>query len=482
MRVLMVDIDTLRPDHMSCYGYFRRTTPHFDAVAKEGLRFQNYYCSDAPCLPSRAALVSGQFGIHNGVVGHGGTTADPILTGPQRGFRDVRAQHGFHNLFRRAGMHTVSFSSFAERHSAYWFDAGFNEIWNVGQGGMESAEAVIPAALDWLRRNAQQKDWFMHVHLWDPHTPYRAPESFGNPFAGQPVPAWITQEVFEEHLKHVGPHSANEIGMYDDREDPRFPRHPGRISTLEEVRRVMDGYDCGVAYADAQIGLLFDEMKRSGIYDDTAVIITSDHGEDLGELGIYGEHGTADDMTCRIPMIIKWPGGPKDQVEKGFWYNLDLVPTMAELLGLPACPEWDGRSYAAALRGQAAAGREYLVLSQMAHVCQRSVRWGSYLYIRTYHDGYHLFPKEMLFDLGADPHEQHDLSEEKPQICDRMARMLLDWHDEMMASSASVTDPLWTVMKENGPFHTWGALDAYLERLEQTGRGEGAKRLREKYR
>ena len=73
MRVLFVDIDTLRPDHMGCYGYSRNTTPNFDKVAEEGVRFDEYYCSDAPCLPSRAALISGMFGIHNGAVGHGGT-------------------------------------------------------------------------------------------------------------------------------------------------------------------------------------------------------------------------------------------------------------------------------------------------------------------------------------------------------------------------------------------------------------------------
>ena len=75
MRILFVDIDTLRPDHMGCYGYSRNTTPHLDAVARDGVRFIQCYTSNAPCLPSRAALISGRFGILNGVVGHGGTAA-----------------------------------------------------------------------------------------------------------------------------------------------------------------------------------------------------------------------------------------------------------------------------------------------------------------------------------------------------------------------------------------------------------------------
>lgn len=75
MKVLFIDINTLRPDHMSCYGYGRNTTPNIDSVAEEGVRFDRYYCSDAPCLPSRAALVNGTFGIKNGITGHGGNAA-----------------------------------------------------------------------------------------------------------------------------------------------------------------------------------------------------------------------------------------------------------------------------------------------------------------------------------------------------------------------------------------------------------------------
>ena len=76
MRILYVDIDTLRPDHLGCYGYDRATSPNIDAVARDAVRFTDCYCSDAPCLPSRAALMTGRFGIHTGCVGHGGTNAE----------------------------------------------------------------------------------------------------------------------------------------------------------------------------------------------------------------------------------------------------------------------------------------------------------------------------------------------------------------------------------------------------------------------
>lgn len=119
MRVLFLDLDTLRPDHLGCYGYARQTSPHIDRIAAEGVRFDQYYCSDAPCLPSRAALMTGRFGLHNGAVGHGGTAADLKLVGAARGFRDLCAAANLPMIFRRQGMKTATISPFAERHGAW---------------------------------------------------------------------------------------------------------------------------------------------------------------------------------------------------------------------------------------------------------------------------------------------------------------------------------------------------------------------------
>ncbi len=482
MKILFLDIDTLRPDHMGCYGYHRDTTPALDSIARQGMRFDQCYCSDAPCLPSRAALISGMFGIHNGAVGHGGTAADRRLGGQSRGFTDEVDRNCFHQIFRKAGMYTASISTFAERHSSWWFNAGFHETHNVGKGGMESGEEVLPVALDWVERNALRDDWFLHLHLWDPHTPYRAPADFGNPFENDPLPAWYTQEVLQRHLKKVGPHSINELSMYDDRESPSFPRQPGRAQDMEGLRRVIDGYDCGIRYADSLIGQVFDALRAKGIFDEVAVILTSDHGENFGELGIYAEHGTADAATCRIPLIIRWPGGPAG-ADSALHYNLDLCPTMADLLGVPKYSRWDGVSFAQSILTGQPCGRDSLVLSQMAHVCQRSARFGQWLYMRTVHDGFHLFPREMLFDLSSDPYEQHDIAEQRPEICAQGARILLDWQEDAMLRSDSAADPMWTVVREGGPFHAPMAnLEGYLQRLESTGRGEGAQALRAKHR
>lgn len=483
MRILYLDLDTLRPDHLGCYGYHRNTSPNIDHIAAQGVRFDNVHASDAPCLPSRTALMTGRFGIHTGVINHGGTCADPRIDGPNRGFRDHLSSTSLPAMLKQAGLHTVFVGGFGERHAAWSFYAGFREIHDTGKGGMESAEDVTPTALDWIERNAARDDWYLQVNYWDPHTPYRAPASFGNPFAKEPLPGWFTPELLEEHKRHAGPHSALDLYMYHGSFDPRWPRYPGELHDMADLRRFIDGYDCGIHYMDTHLGQLFAALERAGVMENLAIIISSDHGENLGELGLYGEHGTADSITCRIPMIIRWPGGARGSVDDGLHYNLDLGPTLAELLDRPANPHWDGESYAPTILRGTDRGREYLVISQCCHGCQRSVRWGDWLYMRTYHDFYQLFPEEMLYNLASDPHEQNDLASARPDLCSQGLRYLTEWHDRLMATmpAGHSEDPMQIVLAEGGPFHARGFLKEYIKRLEGTGRGYAVEELKRRH-
>jgi len=482
MRVLILDLDTLRPDHLGCYGYQRNTSPNLDRVAHEGTRFTNYYCSDAPCLPSRAAWVSGQFGMRTGVVGHGGSAADMRVQGESRSFRSDLAAHSLWQVFRRQGYRTASVSPFAERHSAWWFNAGLTEQINTGKGGGESAEEITPSVMDWLGRNAEQDSWMLHVNYWDSHTPYRAPDEFGNPFADDPIPEWMTAEIIERHRAQPGGHGAREVNMWNSDVPPKFAsRHLGEVRDMDDFRRMIDGYDCGTRYMDGHIGRIFARLEEAGVYEDTAIIVTSDHGENLGELNCYGEHGTSDYITHRIPMIIKWPGCQGGQVDEGLHYNLDLAPTLAELFGSQARTEWQGQSYARSLTEGADTGQEALVLGQCCHGAMRSVRFGPWMYIRTVHDFYHLHPREMLFNVAEDPHEQTDLAERRPEICAQGARIMLNWHEDMMRQMPDAVDPLWTVMREGGPLHSRGQLAEYCKRLEATGRGQYVEELKERH-
>ena len=481
MRILYLDLDTLRPDHLGCYGYHRNTSPNIDRIAAQGVRFNDYYCSDAPCLPSRTALMSGRFGIHTGVVGHGGTAADMRLEGAPRQFKDLLARQSLPGFLRRAGFKTVSISPFAERHSSWSFYAGFSEMHNTGRSGGESAEQVTPTALKWIERNAVDDNWFLQINYWDPHTPYRAPEAFGNPFENEPIDDWITEELLEQHRKKAGPFSARDLRMFHGDPDPTHPRVLGEIKDMADLKQVVDGYDCGIAYMDTHIGQVLDALEKQGVLENTAVIVSSDHGENMGELGIYCEHSTANSIVPRIPMIVKWPGCPAGHEDNGLHYNLDLAPTLAEIFEKEPSQRWDGQSFAGAVLEGKDCGQEYLVLSQCAHVCQRGVRFGPWMYVRTYHDGFHLFPDQMLFNVAEDPHEQNNLAEEQPDICKQAVYYLNEWHDRMMKTMRYDVDPLWTVIREGGPLHARGKLAAYCKRLEKTDRGDAVPELQRRH-
>ena len=483
MRILYIDIDTLRPDHLGCYDYHRNTSPNIDILARQAVRFDNCYVSDAPCLPSRAATWSGRLGFHNGVVNHGGTAADPFVEGPGRGFISTYSRTSWISRLRDAGFWTATVSPFAERHSAWWWYGGYREMYDSGKRGMESAHEVLPLALDWVKRNARRDNWFLHVNMWDPHTPYRTPLDFGNPFASDPLPPWLTEDVRQRCWDGFGPHSAQEPHGYGgDTFYKNYPRIPANLDSMTAVKAWIDGYDTGIRYADAHVGQLLNALADAGVLDDTAIMISSDHGENQGELNVWGDHQTADHITCRVPLIVRWPGlSDKTSVDRALHYQVDWAATLLELIGAEVPSNWDGRSFAPALRAGNAQGREYLVTSQGAWACQRGVRFDhggeQYMCLNTYHDGYKMLDPVMLFNLTRDPHEQNDLAAQRPDLANHALGLLSAWLRDMMRTSTSNVDPLMTVMREGGPLHTRGNLPGYLAHLRATGRAQHAERL-----
>lgn len=496
MNIVYIDIDSLRPDHLGCYGYHRQTSPNIDAVAAEGVKFSNCYTPDAPCLPSRTAMTTGRFGIHTGVVNHGGVACQPHIWGRDRGFGCNFTEANWAQRLQYAGYHTVAFSPFAQRHGAWHWYAGFMEMHNTGGGGMENASDIDPQVCEWLDRKARmEKPFFMWINVWDPHTPYRTPASFANPFKEQPIPSWYTEEVRAGHWPKAGPHSPQEVNDFDPepawlfknegllKRFPTFPQlQPTQIDSMAAARAMFDGYDMGVAYADAAVGRIIAKLKAAGIYDETAIIISSDHGENLGELWVYGDHQTADHITHRVPMVVRWPGVTDQSAgatDHRLAYSVDVAATTLEWAGIKVPGTWDGQSFAGDYQaGLSSAQRDHLVLSQLAWCAQRSVRWDNFIFIETYHDGYHDYPQYMVFDVVADPHEQHDLAQERPDLVALGKARLHDWRATMRETSTHAVDPLDTVMAEGGPFHVRDAGPEYFRRLEATGRGAIAARFK----
>ncbi|MEZ4636833.1 MAG: sulfatase [Caldilineaceae bacterium] len=485
MRILYIDIDSLRPDHLSCYGYPRQTSPNIDGLAAEGVRFTNHYVSDSPCLPSRTAFFLSHFGARTGVINHGGVWADLPLEGEGRGFRQRLAEEALGAVLRKLGYRTASISPFPRRHSAYQVWYGFEQTYDTGKGGLENADEMYPPMKQWLQNFGREDNWFLHVNFWDPHTPYDHPEEYGNPFEHQPIDPWITQELIDQQNASFGPHSATEVPGYSDQLPPIWRMGKGHIRNLEDAIEHMDGYDTGIHYADHYVGKLIQDLKDLGIYEETAIIISADHGENQGELNIWGDHQTADQGTNRIPLVVRWPGitdAAAGEARDALHYHLDLPATLVDILGGESPESWDGESFASSLAAGTDEGRDYLVISQGAWSCQRSVRWDNWLLIRTYHTGLKDFPAYMLFDIDADPHETTNLVGQRPDVLGEGLRRMDEWMGQQMNRGLR-GDPFWGVIAEGGPLHAnehskpWRD---YLQRLRDTGRGHHADNL-EKY-
>ncbi|RBI60493.1 sulfatase [halophilic archaeon] len=483
MRILYFDIDSLRPDHLGCYGYNRNTSPTIDTLATEGRRFTNYYASDVPCLPSRTALFTGRFGIHTGVVNHGGLTAEPNRHGTKRTFKHHPDHRTFPSLLREAGYRTGFISSFPQRHGAWHVLDGFEEWRDPGGEGRETADEVVPHALDWLDAHATEDDWYLHVNVWDPHTPYNTPEEYENPFADEPAPAFPDAETIREQYESYGPHSAREPRGWTD--GAEMDRTPGEISSRKEFEHWINGYDVGIRFMDDHLSMLLEALDEHGVREETLIIVSADHGENQGELNIYGDHQTADERTCNVPFIVSGPD-VEPGVDDEFHYQVDFAPTLCELADIDQATGWDGESFAGSVADGDDVGREFIVCSQGAWAAERMVRWDDWLLIRTYHDGLKALDPVMLFDVAADPHETTNLAREHPDVARHGLSLLSDWVDERLLESATgvaggnpsspggVTDPLWEVVRDGGPFHANGHAEAYADRLRETGREEHA--------
>jgi arylsulfatase A-like enzyme len=183
--------------------------------------------------------------------------------------------------------------------------------------------------------------------------------------------------------------------------------------------------------------------------DDAAVIISADHGDAFGEHGIYSDHVCADECIHRIPLIIRWPGvAAANSRSDTFLYNVDLGPTLCDLLGIPAPTDWDGVSFKSHIAGEPGVEREYLVWDHGLYTVQRAVRTKTHLMIRTYDDfGYPFEPVE-LYDMETDPYQMRNIRDECPDVVQSCSHFLTEWIQEQTTKGLCIPDPLTEILRE----------------------------------
>lgn len=483
MRVLLVDIDSLRPDHLGCYGYGRDVSPTIDAVAKDGVRFDECYVSDSPCLPSRTALATCRFGIDSGVVTHYGE--GQWYENPGSGHDpDPDRVMSFHHLAKN-GIRTTSVSSFAERHMAYHFSGAFQEaIQPTVQTGLlavEDGAEVTETAIDWLDSHAAEDDWLLHVNYWDVHHPYQEIEShLERVKQSGSAASWPDQETIDDHQAVTGPRTAglwpNPAEYGEEWYEEKYDDHPmpDHITTRADAARIIDGYDAAIRKVDSQVARLLATLEAEGIREETVVIVTGDHGEALGEHGIYADHAFPHRATQRVPLIVSWPGVTDPVAGTAvdeFVYQFDLVPTICGLLDIETPTGWDAEPFTPALRGQDFSGREQIVSSHGIYTYGRAIYRDEWTYIRLFHPGVFSYPGmyndpdlpnrglELLHERSSDPHSTENLIDSRPEKAAELRNALnqwmlertaIEWYDREPASTRG-RDPL-IEMVSTGPY------------------------------
>jgi choline-sulfatase len=458
MRIIYFDIDCLRPDHLGCYGYSRPTSPAIDAIAAEGVRFEHYYCGSSPCLPSRTALTSGRFGIRNGIVSNRGEGARFHMPMTWHHF-PRRDSMMFPRHLRQLGYETICFSNFADRHYAMWFTNGWSEFHTPNlKCGWESAAEVNEKLLPWLRTNATRENYYLHINYWDTHREYRMGAEWADRFRDFPVTqAWPDDDAIARHQAHTGPFTAHRQFRDDT---STVPLMPGAIGNRADFEKMVTAYDASIAYVDAHIAQVLEELDRQRVLEDSVIIFSSDHGDAFGEHGIYSDHVCADECIHRVPLIVRWPGvTPANHRDASFLYNVDYAPTICDLLGSTEIPAgWDGSSFRANVEGRQGLDRDYLVWDTGLYSVQRAVRTRQHLYLRTY-DPYEFncFEPVELYDMCVDPYQACNVANQFPEVVAACERKMAEWVEEQHAKGDAIPDPIAEVLRERGRLPWTGA-------------------------
>ncbi len=418
--VVIVAIDTLRPDHLGCYGYAKPTSPAIDALASESIVFDHAFAAGIPTMPSFTTLNTGLHPYRHGVVSHVGQhlLSEDVLFLPQ--------------LMKQRGYITVACDNLVAQGegSGSWFARGYDYYSGfLYKPFSDQSRKLTDRALRFLQATESERfaaghPLFLFMHYWDPHTPYG------------PLPPYDTMH----YEPGSGPVDLAEVRRihpeyYDAFLGDMKLRYP------DDYAYVVAQYDGEISQVDAQVGRLIAAIKAQGTWDNTIFVLLSDHGECFGEGDFYFDHHGLYDAVTRIALMLRIPGKAARRIE-AMVSTEDMLPTFKELLELPNVPyELTGTSLVSLLDGTANELHPYIVScesTRQASLALRTSQWKVILPIVEDALGQPLpdfygrarSADPLLFDLQTDPGEWHDVSHKYPDKLAEMLTLLNAWRAE----------------------------------------------------
>jgi len=432
--ILLIGIDSLRADHMSCYGYSRLTTPHIDRFAQGGTLFERTYSPHIPTTSGYASMLSGMdcFGTQVVALRHRGTLREGVRTLPE-----ILREHGY----------LTSCVGFTGNPASRGFDTYLDYPgWGPDESGRSpKAENLNRVAVPELERlAAQEAPFFLFLRHMDPHTPYLPPAPYERMFyhgwecdpANRSMDPVMSFKPFCDYFASWMP--------------------PG----ISDKDYIIAQYDGAVAYMDACIQTLFTALESLGLLDETIVVINSDHGETLYDHECWFDHHGLYDVTLHVPLIIRYP--PKVPAGKrvaGFNQHKDLVPTLLELADIKLRgTRFDGRSLMPLIRGEVASHESEFYITECTWMRKHGWRTPEWKLIVALEPDFHFKPEIELYNLIQDPDENCNLAEELPDVVAYLRGRMEQWiarrERETGLPNPMLTQGDWHGYEGVGPFKT----------------------------
>jgi arylsulfatase A-like enzyme len=440
--VILISLDTVRADHLSVYGYVRDTTPHLRKFAQEATIFTNAVSASDMTLSSHASMFTGlyasQHGAHSALgIGKEATDIKYGLPENSRTLAGILSAKGYQTIGIVANITYLQ--------HAFRLDQGFQYYRQLNPVFLLEQQApyylrtnlsrlighFCPRAMSdrWYTRagdvnretfqllrveRTDKRPFLLFLNYMDAHEPYFPPSPYDSRYPGK-NPAFTRDEYI-----HIASQAVRQVRPYTDK----------------DRQRDVSQYDGGIAYMDTSLSDLFTKLKDLGLYDNSVIIVTSDHGQSFGEKQLVGHCSSVYQEQVRVPLIIKYPGPPKTEVRNDLVSHVDLLPTILDLLGDKIPPSLPGRSLRApttlpeTVLSESFPSDVLVSLHPRFRRVERAAFSGPFKLILASNG------KREFYDLSADPHEQHNLYFQNLSVASRLENDLRHWISMLPAEHA----------------------------------------------
>ena len=408
--VIFISIDTLRADHLGCYGYERATSPFIDSLSADAVRFTRAYSETSWTLPSHMSMITSQYPHVHGV-----ETDEQGLLESTKTLAEVLSE---------AGYHTSAFISWVYVGKQYGFGQGFNEftellpaehLVDASTKWSYKAEQVTDAVLEWLRKSSE-KPFFLFVHYFDPHVNYEPPAPY--------------DRMFDPDYKGQAEGTFRWLRDYIKK-----PFHEPNTISPRDLQYITALYDGEIRYTDTHVERLFEGIDKMVGLDKCLVVLTGDHGEELNEHGsMEGHQWTLYEEVVHVPLIFRFPKKAcAPMVVDTLAGLIDIGPTILDWLGIAKPVGFQGRTLMPAINGRQKQGAERILFAETRrHSIKQSIRTERYKLIRSEGiwasvPGVPVVGSYEMYDMKKDPAEQKNIYDKSSPVAKVLSSKLQAW-------------------------------------------------------